>query len=116
MSRQDLFAAAEQFVAAYHAHDKLCRDQAGWDCVVVLQASDTARQVSLHIRDGRVAALSPTPADADLTVTASLEILLDILEFRLNPNQPYLFGELTLLGREEDFLRVDYIATLLCAR
>ena len=30
------------------------------------------------------------------------------------PNEPYLFGELTVRGPEADFVRLDYIATELC--
>jgi putative sterol carrier protein len=53
----------------------------------------------------------------NLVVTAPLQILLDILQLRLNPNQPYIFGELTVAGQEADFMRVDYVSEhALCAR
>lgn len=104
--------AAAFFVARYHA-SRLCAEQAGWNCRVTLQANDAEVALSLHIDDGRVVSISAAAEPCDLRVTASLAILLDILHLQLNPNQPYLFGELTLHGAEADFMRIDYIATLL---
>ena len=108
--------AAEEFVAIYHADAKLCADQADWECVVRLQASDAPQRVTIAVRNGRVRALSAGTDTANLIVTAPLQILLDILQLRLNPNQPYIFGELTVSGQEADFMRVDFVASTLCAR
>jgi putative sterol carrier protein len=110
-----LKSATESFVARYHADPRLCADQARWDCTLSLRATDTSQQVRLEIRDGRVAALAGGDGPCTLAVSAPLRTLLDILQLRLNPNQPYLFGELTVHGQEADFMRVDYIATMLCA-
>ncbi len=115
MSTLPLMAAAEEFVAIYHADAKLCADQADWECVVRLQASDAPQRVTIAVRNGRVRALSAGTDTANLIVTAPLQILLDILQLRLNPNQPYIFGELTVAGQEADFMRVDYVASTLCA-
>ena len=115
MSMPSLMAAAGEFVAIYHADAKLCADQAVWECIVRLQASDAPQRVTIAIRNGRVHALSAGTDSADLVVTAPLQILLDILQLRLNPNQPYIFGELTVTGQEADFMRVDFVASTLCA-
>jgi putative sterol carrier protein len=114
MSDPSLLGAARRFVARYQANAALCRDQAGWDCTIRLQASDAPEQVFLAVADGHVRELSERRAPCALTVTAARQVLMDILELRLNPNQPYVFGELTVTGEEADFMRVDYIATLLC--
>jgi putative sterol carrier protein len=110
-----LATAAQAFVAIYHADDRLCADQADWDCVVRLQATDATEQVSLDIRLGRVHDVTTADATAQLVVTARLSILLDVLHLRLNPSEPYIFGELVVAGDEADFMRVDYIASTLCA-
>lgn len=115
MSALRLDEAARAFVERYHADAKLCGEQADWDCRVLLQASDATEQVALGIRKGRVESLTECDGPANLIVTASLRTLVDILQLRLNPNQPYLFGELTLQGEEADFMRVDYVASRLCA-
>jgi putative sterol carrier protein len=115
MTTFPLLAAAEAFVAVYHADAKLCADQTDWDCVVRLQASDESQHITLDVLNGRVRALSAETDTADLIVTAPLQILLDILQLKVNPNQPYIFGELTVAGQEADFMRVDYVASVLCA-
>lgn len=107
--------AVRGFVDRYHADAKLCAEQADWNCLMRLQASDVAQHVGIDVRQGRVEGISPRAEAADLVVTASLQVLLDILQLRLNPGQPYLFGELTLTGEEADFMRVDYVASMLCA-
>jgi len=91
---------------------------------VRLAAADAAEAVTLTVESGRVTGIlegrqDEAQGDGErnaLTVTAARAILLDILALRLNPNQPYVFGELTVRGDEADFLRVDYIASTLCAR
>jgi hypothetical protein len=46
-----------------------------------------------------------------LLVKAEEATLLDILEFRRDQNEPFLFGELTIQGAEAYFLRLDYVVT-----
>jgi hypothetical protein len=53
---------------------------------------------------------------ATLEISGELRTLCDVLELRRDPNEPYLFGELVVRGPEADFLRLDYIASKLCAR
>ncbi len=67
----------------------------------------------VSIADGHVQALDAGHSGADVTVRASCAILLDVLELRRSPNEPYLFGELTVQGPEAHFVRLDYIATTL---
>jgi hypothetical protein len=49
-------------------------------------------------------------------VSSDQRTLEEVLRLRLGPNEPYLFGELTVQGPEADFVRLDYIATELCPR
>jgi putative sterol carrier protein len=108
-----LAAAAEHFVAAYHARAPLVAQQAGWRCVIGLRTRQ-GQAVTVRVDDGRITAVAAGDAPADLVVTADADTLEDILHLRRSPNEPYLFGELTVQGSERDFLRLDYIATLLC--
>jgi hypothetical protein len=114
MNASELLTAAEGFAAIYHSNAKLCAEQADWDCLINLLANDTSHQVTLDIRQGRVAVSPGGSEDSDLRIAAPLQTLLDVLQLRLNPNQPYLFGELTVLGDEADFTRVDYVASMIC--
>ena len=115
MNPSVLARAAERFAAAYHADRVLCAGQADWDCVIRLQASDAGERTLMAVRQGRVDVRPDDGGECDLEVRAPLGILLDILALRLNPNEPYVFGELTVIGAEADFMRVDYVAGMLCA-
>jgi hypothetical protein len=103
------------FLRAYAADSDLVAEQRGWSPVIALCASDVPLRATVALADGRVV---PTAAGASVTleITGTLATLCDVLELRRDPNEPYLFGELVVQGAEADFLRLDYIATRLCAR
>ena len=111
MSR--LAAAAQHFVDAYHARGPLVDEQRGWRCAIALVTTD-GDAVTVHIDDGRITEIVPKADGADVVITAAAATLTDILELRRSPNEPYIFGELTVRGPEADFLRLDYLATRLC--
>jgi hypothetical protein len=106
--------ALGNFLRAYQARPALVDEQRGWSPVIALQATDADARASVTLNDGRVASGAAGPVT--LEITGALQILCDILELRRDPNEPYLFGELVVRGPEADFLRLDYIASQLCAR
>ena len=109
-----LHQALQNFIAVYHARSNLVAEQADWQCVIELRATDSQESLMLRITAGRVVETGSFQGQGDLLVQASESILLDILEFRRDPNEPYLFGELTIQGPEAHFLRLDYVVTQLC--
>lgn len=111
-----LAEALKGFTELYRADKSLCADMRGWHSTIRLEPLGTESPVSLTIEDGRVIDIAAGAEPAGLTVRSDRQVLLDILEFRLDPNHPYLFGELTIEGKEEDFLRLDYVVTRLCDR
>jgi hypothetical protein len=104
------------FVDAYEARPELVAEQRGWSPIIVLAASNAEARVAVSLEDGRVARVERTPAAATLEITADLDTLCEVLTLRRDPNEPYLFGELTVVGAEADFVRLDYIASRLCPR
>ena len=114
----DLAEASRVFATRYHAHPALVAEQRGWSRRVLLVASDRDSSVTLRVEDGRVVEITTPNSSrepADVTITADHATLLDVLELRRSPNEPYLFGELTVRGPEADFLRLDYLLAALCA-
>lgn len=110
--------AAQTLVARYHGQPKLVSDQAGWSRIIALLADDTSDGVRLQITSGQVVSIDPpdrpvTPPVVDLIVRGAQATLQRILQLQQLPNEPYLFGELTVEGPEADFLRLDYILTSL---
>ena len=110
-----LAEAARHFVNAYHERAELVAEQKGWRCAIALVAVEGGA-VTVRVEDGRITGVVDHEEPADVLITSDLSTLTDVLELRRHPNEPYVFGELTLRGPEADFLRLDYIATLLCPR
>jgi hypothetical protein len=92
--------ALARFIEAYQARPDLVAEQRGWNPVIGLSASDASAWVMVAVDE----------------VRGGLETLCDVLSLRKDPNEPYLFGELTVAGAEADFVRLDYIASRLCPR
>ena len=112
----DLSQALRSFVGAYHGAETLVAAQRDWHCSVALVASDSEETLGLEIEAGRVRELERTPSEVDLVVTAERSTLLGILEFRRDPSEAYLCGELTIGGAEAHFTRLDWVVTGLCRR
>ena len=109
-----LQTALEKFIILYHANSQLVSQQSGWECSIALYASDTDEAITLQINDGKVVTLAQPLHEVDLLVTTSASVLFDVLELRRDPNEPYMFGELTIQGPEAHFMRLDYVMTMLC--
>jgi hypothetical protein len=103
------------FLRAYQERPALVEEQRGWSPVIALAAIDADARATVRLADGRVAAVGEA-APPTLEITGDLRTLCDVLELRRDPNEPYLFGEIVVRGLEADFLRLDYIASQLCAR
>jgi hypothetical protein len=109
-----LAAATAEFVARYEAAPSLVAEQAGWTLTIVLAATDTRETVAVDVSDGRVVGVGAPQREGSLTVTSDAQTLIDVLELRRSPNEAYLFGELVVRGAEADFVRLDYVASVLC--
>jgi hypothetical protein len=111
----DLQAALSVFLRAYLARPDLVARQRGWSPLIALRATDTGAGVAVQFQDGR-----PVPGASSgaptLIVSSDERTLCEVLALALSPNEPYLFGELTVQGPEADFFRLDYVATELCPR
>jgi hypothetical protein len=112
--QERLGRALASFVDAYHARPELVAEQRGWSPVIVLAANDAGARVVVALDDGRVARVGDAAGNATLEITGGLDTLCDVLTLRRDPNEPYLFGELSVLGAEADFVRLDYIVSRLC--
>jgi putative sterol carrier protein len=105
------------FVTAYEARPELVAEQRGWSPIIALAASDAPARVVVSLEDGRVARAAAAEAGSPtLEISGDLETLCDVLALRRDPNEPYLFGELVVVGAEADFVRLDYIASRLGPR
>jgi hypothetical protein len=111
----DLETALHQFLRAYGDRPDLIADQQGWSPTIELRATDSQARITVRFVDGRPRALPEPVPSPTLVVSSDERTLCDVLRLKLSPNEPYLFGELTVRGPEADFVRLDYIASELCA-
>ena len=109
----ELDEAVAVFLGAYRARPALVAQQAGWSPTIALRAIDTGASVRVRFADGRPQ-LDADAGPPTLVVSSDQRTLEEVLRLRLGPNEPYLFGELTVQGPEADFVRLDYIATAQC--
>lgn len=110
----ELVEMMSRFAERYHACAELVAEQRDWDCTIVLLAADSGQRVTVRIVSGEVVEVHEREEPADLVVSSDQQTLADILELRRGPNEPYLYGELTVRGAEADFVRLDYITECLC--
>jgi hypothetical protein len=108
-----LEAALSVFLDAYADRPDLAAHQKDWSPLIELRAGDTGASVSVRFVDGQPVRVG-AGGGATLVVSSDEQTLCDVLALRRSPNEPYLFGELTVQGPEADFIRLDYIATELC--
>ena len=109
-----LLVALQSFVAVYHGTQKLVAEQCDWDSRIALVASDSGESINLQVTHGRVGSIGEPMDEVDLVITARDSVLVEILTLQRDPNEPYLFGELTVRGNESHFMRLDYVVTMLC--
>ncbi len=108
-----LAASAKAFCAAYAAREDLAQGFRGWTKAIALVASDTGESVVVMIRDGRVLGCESGVGRGDVVITSNAQTLSEVLELKRGANEPYLYGELLVRGAEEDFLKLDYITSVL---
>jgi hypothetical protein len=112
--QERLVQALACFVDAYESRPELVAEQQGWSPIILLAANDAVARVAVSLRDGRIDQVADGAADATLEITGGIDTLCDVLTLRRDPNEPYLFGELSVMGAEADFVRLDYIVSRLC--
>jgi hypothetical protein len=112
----NLLSSAAHFAALYNARRDLVEEQTGWGPTIVLCAADTGAAVTVRVADGTIVEVREGDGPGDVVITADQTMLCDVLELRRGPNEPYLWGELTVRGPEADFIRLDYITERLCPR
>jgi hypothetical protein len=111
---EGLAAALDHFLRAYVERPDVMAHQKGWSPTIELRATDSAARVALRFVEGHAHALFGPVESPTLIVSSDERTLCEVLSLRLSPNEPYLFGELTVRGPEADFVRLDYIASELC--
>jgi putative sterol carrier protein len=96
-------------------HQRLRSLLDGWDRVVAINATDTGRTFTVTFRGSRVTSLeaSETDDDADLTICAPEQTLLQVFSGDRNPTGLFLEGVLQVFASDRDQVKLDAITLVL---
>lgn len=112
-SHEEITDSLKAFVDGYNRNAQLKAMNRDWNRTVLIRASDIPSQHTLVLRDGEVTLLEGAAGQADLTVEAGSDLLVDLFAGAITPTEPYLDGRLKVLGREEDIIRLDFLSLMI---
>ena len=108
-----------RLVDLYHSRPELVSEQSGWTKTITLVSTDRGDAIAVRLVDGKIVSCEEAPhggASGDVIVSSDFATLADVLALKRSPNEPYVFGDLTVRGAEADFTRLDYLLTRLADR
>jgi putative sterol carrier protein len=111
-------ASTEELLEAYadwrnrsNANPRLTKMVKGWDRVIHFSTTDTAQRYTMRVEDQQLSELAVGhEGRPDVVVTGSSEDFCDMFWGDLNPSEKYMSGEITLLGSQQDVMRIDAIS------
>ena len=110
-STEELLEAYAQWRARSNGNQRLTSMLRGWDRVIHFTATDTGRGYTMRVKDQQLSALWVShQGQPDVVVCGSSEDFCDMFWGDLNPSEKYLSGEITLMGSQQDVMRIDAIS------
>ena len=111
-------ATAEEVLEAYaewrarsNGNPRLTGMIRGWDRVIHFTTTDTAQGYTMRVEEQQLSALVVGhDGQPDVIVTGSSEDFCDMFWGDLNPSEKYMSGEISLLGSQQDVMRIDAIS------
>jgi putative sterol carrier protein len=109
----DLRRVMERFAAQCSANERLRAMNRDWFRTVAIQPRDGAEAVWVRYEGGPVRVLDAPEGEPDLVVEAPAAILTAVFTGVMPPTEPYLAGDLTVQGSQDDVMRLDIISLLI---
>ncbi len=107
----ELAEALADYAVTCNTNERLRKMQRDWSRTLHFLCSDTGATFSMEVHDGEILA---TPVGhlgvPDIVVSTDSETFCDMFWGDLNPVQKYLSGEISVLGSQEDIMRLDAIS------
>jgi putative sterol carrier protein len=108
---EELHEAFAEWRTRSNDNARLTKMVKGWDRVIHFTTTDTAEGFTMRVQDQRLSELETGHhGQPDVIVTGSSEDFCDLFWGDLNPSEKYLSGEITLLGSQQDVMRIDAIS------
>jgi putative sterol carrier protein len=112
-THNEINESLQAFQDSYQANAKLKIMNKDWDRTVWIQANDIESTHTLSVKDGILSVQEGNQGEPDLTVIAASDTLADMFFGDITPTEPYLNGDLKIIGSEDDILRLDIISLLI---
>lgn len=94
-----------------NANARLTTMVRGWDRVIHFTTTDTEEGFTMRVEDQQLSDLViGLEGQPDVVVTGSSEDFCDMFWGDLNPSEKYMSGEITLVGSQQDVMRIDAIS------
>jgi putative sterol carrier protein len=103
----------DDYATRCNANARLRKMLRSWSRTCVFKALDSDLAFTIRIEAGQITTISDGEQPSDLTICATSEDLADMFWGDLNPAQKYVTGEIMVIGRADDVLRVDAMAALI---
>lgn len=110
-STEELLEAYAEWRTRSNANQRLTKMVQGWDRVIQFTTTDTGQEYTMRVEAQRLSELAVGhEGQPDVVVTGSSEDFCDMFWGDLNPSEKYMSGEITLLGSQQDVMRIDAIS------
>ncbi len=110
-STEELAEAYAEWRTRCNGNPRLTKMVQGWDRVIHFRTTDTGQAYTMRVEDQQLSELARATSDEpDVVVTGSSEDFCDMFWGDLNPSEKYMSGEITLLGSQQDVMRIDAIS------
>lgn len=112
-THDEITESLQAFQDSYQANEKLKIMNKDWDRNVLVIANDIESAHTLLVKEGELSFIQGRQGDPDLTVISDSDTLTDMFFGDITPTEPYLNGDLKIVGSEDDILRLDIISLLI---
>ena len=110
---EELKDSLESFAQSCNQNERLMAMITDWNRTLHIHATDISEAHTLVTQAGGVSCRPGAPAEADLTIQSTAEILAQVFYGELSPNEPYNEGALRIQGPEDDIVRLDFVIAML---
>jgi putative sterol carrier protein len=110
-STEELLEAYAEWRARSNGNRRLTNMVRGWDRVIHFTTTDTVEVYTMRVEAQQLSDLAVGhQGQPDVVVTGSSEDFCDMFWGDLNPSEKYMSGEITLVGSQQDVMRIDAIS------
>lgn len=110
-STEELLEAYAEWRGRSNGNARLTSMVRGWDRVIHFTTTDTEQAFTMRVAGQQLSELTAGhEGQPDVVVSGSSEDFCDMFWGDLNPSEKYMSGEITLLGSQQDVMRIDAIS------